>query len=331
MSHWSEEQVIQAIQDIFPPREDVASCGIGDDCAVLRPGLELITTDASVEGVHFDLSWISLADAAYRCMTSNVSDAAAMGAYAGPFTLALGLREDIKFNEILSAIQAIKDCIKTHELSDCWLIGGDVVRSSQVFFSITVLSPKPAWPVVLRSGAKPGDAILALGRLGMSAVGLELYRRGFDKKCNSQSAYAPYLKAFCRPHALTSLGPDIARLKLAHAMMDISDGIRTDLPRLMKQSHCGAHVDIDGLLPNIDFMHICNEIGLDPIDAMCCGGEDFGLLVTTPPQNVAIIQKYACTHQVPCYEIGVCTGSKNVEWFEQGKPSLRMDTSFSHF
>ena len=331
MSHWTEEQVIQAIQEIFPSRKDLAPCGIGDDCAVLMPGLELITTDASVEGVHFDLSWMSLADAAYRCMTSNVSDAAAMGAYAGPFTLALGLREDIEFNEILSAIQAIKDCIQEHGLSDCWLIGGDVVRSSQVFFSITVLSQKPAWPVVLRSGAKPGDVILALGRLGMSAVGLELYRRSFDKKCSRQSAYAPYLKAFCRPHALTSLGPDIAQQQLVHAMMDISDGIRTDLPRLMKQSHCGARVDLGVVIPDGDLIQICKEINIDPIDQMICGGEDFGLLVTTPPQNVAKIKKYACTHQVPCYEIGVCTDSKNVEWFERGKSSHRIDTSFSHF
>ena len=75
---WTENQVIEEISRIFTPRPDIAPLGIGDDCAVFRDGLNLITTDAAVEGVHFDLSWMSLADAAYRCTTANLSDVASM-------------------------------------------------------------------------------------------------------------------------------------------------------------------------------------------------------------------------------------------------------------
>ena len=130
---WTESDVIEAIMEVFPSRRDLVTLGIGDDCAVLARGERLVTTDASVEGVHFDVAWMTLADAAYRCLTSNLSDVAAMGGEPGCFTLALGLRPDLGFDEIRGAIGAMRQCVEEHGLSRCALVGGDVVRSGDVF------------------------------------------------------------------------------------------------------------------------------------------------------------------------------------------------------
>lgn len=324
-----EHEIIAAIQKIFPCRTDVSPCGIGDDCAVLCDGLVLLTTDASVEGVHFDLSWMTPADAAYRCMTSNISDVAAMGAFAGPFSLALGLPPSMCDEDILSIIQAFKTCITDHELSDCWLIGGDVVRSSVLMFSVTVLGRRPAWPLVYRTGAMPGHHILLAGHPGMSAAGLALCQRNMH--CEPLPVHAPFLQAFRRPRALTKLGPELARQGLVSAMMDTSDGVRTDLPRLLMQSHCGADIHVDAFVPSSTLSCLSQTLKSDAQDWMMCGGEDFGLLMTADAKHVKIIEWLAREHGVSCYDIGVCTSATGMRWYEGGRLCRRVDQSFLHF
>lgn len=324
-----EHEIIAAIEKCFPCRSEISPCGIGDDCAVLCDGLVLLTTDASVEGVHFDLSWMTAADAAYRCMTSNVSDVAAMGAFAGPFSLALGLPPGMSDDDILSVIEAFRRCIDDHGLRDCWLIGGDVVRSPVLMFSVTVLGKRPSWPMVYRSGACPGHRILALGHLGMSAAGLALCQRNMHG--DGLPEYAPFLKTFRRPLALTQLGPALAREGLVSAMMDTSDGVRMDLPRLLAQSGCGAEIEISAFEPSAELLALGQTLGVDPRDWMVCGGEDFGLLMTAEAKYVKRIERLAHEHGVPCFDIGICTASRAVNWLEQGQQSLRMDQSFFHF
>lgn len=330
MSDWTESQIIDLISREFPSRDDITIRGIGDDCAILRDRFELITTDASIEGVHFNLEWMTLADAAYRSMTSNISDIAAMGAYAGPFTLALGLSPALPLHEIQAAVQAIKSCIQDHGLDKCWLIGGDVVRSRQTLFSITLLGQNPPWPAVLRTGARPGNAILVLGNPGFSAAGLEICRRGLHLTPEFQK-FATFIQDFRRPKALTALGPAIARRQLATAMMDLSDGIRTDLPRLMMQSHCAAKIQIENLTPPPQLCEIAEKFDLDPIDWMLCGGEDFGLLMTCEPNHAMTIINLARENGISCFRIGSCMQGTGVQWLENGLPSLRSDESFSHF
>lgn len=332
MTEWTEAQVIEEISRIFPTRNDLVERGIGDDCAVMQQGLKLITTDASIEGVHFDLRWMSLADAAYRCMTSNVSDIAAMGTYAGPFTLALGLPASLDFSEISKAVSALRACISDHDLKDCWLIGGDVVRSPFAMFSVTVFAPRPEWPVVCRNTANPGDAIIAMGHLGHAAAGLDIFSSGlYRHEICQQKEIETVLNAFKRPRALTQLGPLLAQNRLITAMMDLSDGIKTDLPRLLKQSHCGAQIQIDALQPDECLVKVSEIQHTDPVNWMLCGGEDFGLLVTAPEQNIAQIQNLAKQHKIPCCILGKCTKSEEIFWLENHEISSRKDSSFKHF
>lgn len=327
MATWTESQIIDAIQATFPTRDDLVSRGIGDDCAVMRPHYDLVTTDASVDGVHFDLSWMTPADAAYRCLTSNISDIAAMGGEPSAFTLALGIPKAMAFDEITAAITALRDCIQDHDLPECWLIGGDVVRAPQLMFSVTMFGRSVHAPI-LRNGAHPGDAIVVLGEPGMSCIGLSLCQKGYAH--SDHPNLAPFLNAFKRPRALTALAKTIAQNGLASAMMDLSDGIRTDLPRLLAQSRCGAKIDIDALSASQDMRNAAYTCGIDPVSAMLCGGEDFGLLLTCPPSHLAAIKALPASLGIPCRVIGTCTAG-SIEWTEADSPSNRKDISFTHF
>ncbi|MBQ1925313.1 MAG: thiamine-phosphate kinase [Proteobacteria bacterium] len=327
MGTWTESQIIDAIQATFPTRDDLVSRGIGDDCAVMRPRYELVTTDASVDGVHFDLSWMTPADAAYRCLTSNISDIAAMGGEPGAFTLALGLPKAMAFAEITAAITALRDCIRDHGLPECWLIGGDVVRAPQLMFSVTMFGRCPHAPI-LRNGARPEDTIVILGNPGMSCIGLALCQKGLAH--SDDPRLAPFLNAFKRPRALTALAKAIAQSGLASAMMDLSDGIRTDLPRLLAQSRCGAKIDIDALSASQDMRDAAYTCAIDPVSAMLCGGEDFGLLLTCNPSHLAAIKDLAERLGSPCHVLGTCTAGA-IEWTESDRPSNRKDISFTHF
>lgn len=332
---WTEAQVIELISEIFETRKDISPKGIGDDCAVIDlscadKGYALITTDASVENIHFNLEWMTLADAAYRCMTSNISDIAAMGGYAGAFTLALGLKAQHELDEIREAIYAIKTCIQEHSLDKCWLIGGDVVRSEHTFFSITLLASKPAWPLIYRNGAEPGDCILVVGNIGMSAAGLEILASKCDLDKNN-AIFQPFTQAFKRPRACTQLGPAIAQKQLATAMMDISDGIHTDLTRLLNQSQCAAQIDLESFKPSPDMISVAEILHANPIDWMTCGGEDFGLLMTCKEKNVRMIEALARECNLPCIIIGKCIPGNGISWRLFGKTVEKINTGFVHF
>ena len=208
-----------------------------------------------------------------------------MGAYAGPFTLAAGLNPKLAFDEIRDAIDAIRQCIEDHGLDKCWLVGGDVVRSDQTFFSITQLGNQPEWPAVYRNGARPGDIILAIGNIGMSAAGLEILTK-HPRQTSRDARFEPFIKAFKRPVACAKIGPELAKHRLVTAMMDISDGIQTDLPRLLKQSKCGAEMQIEAFRPSHEMIQVAQILQANPVDWMTSGGEDFGLIMTCNEKNV---------------------------------------------
>ena len=327
--HWTEEQVIREIHRVFPDRPEIAPRGIGDDCAWIRDDAVLITTDASIEGVHFDLNWMSAADAVWRCMASNVSDVAAMGAFAGPFTLALGLPPTLAFDDIASMIGALKSCIEAHGLDGCWIVGGDVVRAPVLTFSVTVLGIRPPWPIVMRRGARPGNLIAVLGHCGYAAAGLDVCQKFRDRI--HDPLFEPFIRAFFHPVALTQLGPAFAQNHLVTAMMDTSDGVRTDLPRLIEQSQCGAKIHLDAFVPDEPMKRAANELDGDPIDWMTSGGEDFGLLVTCEREKIETLKKMAQNQGVPCRIIGECTEERGVQWLEKHRISTRLDRSFRHF
>lgn len=328
---FTEFDVIQAIQRIFPTRPEITPLGIGDDCALLaRPG-NLITTDASVEDIHYDLSYVSLAEAAYRCLASNLSDIAAMGGYATSWTLVLGLKPGFEFAEIERSIQALRQCLEDHQLPDAWLVGGDVVCAYKSFFSITVLGQCQIdihhWAPIKRSGAKPGDAVAVFGFPGRAAAGLDQLMR-FGKNNIVDPAT---VQAFLNPHALTQLGPALAQNELVSAMMDTSDGIYTDLPRLLAQSNAGAIIDVETFNPDEPLQRQARALQTSPLKYQLCGGEDYGLIATVPNRNIDTVRKLAYSMGIPVAFIGTITDNHDLVWTRQGQAFTPKDQSFRHF
>lgn len=328
---WTEAQVIEEIARQFPPRPDIAPLGIGDDCAVVSDGQNLITTDASVESVHFDLSWMSLADAAYRCLAANLSDVASMGAEPGCFTLALCLRPDLSFESIREAIGALRQCISDHGLKDCWLIGGDVVRSGVVSFSITMLGKKPDYPLATRGGACHDDVLAVLGNMGYSAAGLEICRRNL-MYADEMSEYRPFLEAFKRPRAHCALGISLVSQGLIHGMMDTSDGIMLDLPRMLSRSGCGAIVDVNAFRADLTMENLARELHVQSRAWMVCGGEDFGLLVAISRDKMERVKSVAASFGVSFTELGRFSKSiRGIRWMDGAKEVQVKNVSFVHF
>ena len=330
-----ESEVIRAIHRAFPDRRDVTPIGIGDDCAYLSSPGHLVTTDASVEGVHFDLSLMTFADAAYRCLASNLSDVAAMGGYARGWTLALGLRGDMSEATVCAGISAMRQCLLDHGLSDAWLVGGDVVRSPHIFLSVTMWGEceekGERWQPVTRGGASPGDVIVLLGRAGYAAAGLESLRRRGEKAVED-AAFERVKAHFLRPVSLTQLGPALARAGVVSAMMDTSDGLYADLPRLLEQSHVGATVSLDALSGGKDDLDVVAEaLGRSPRYFRLYGGEDFGLLATVPVKMVDCVEKLAYFYAVPMRVVGKIEATQGIRWQQGGQLASLEDHSFSHF
>ena len=266
--------------------------GIGDDCAILRPksGYEIcVTTDFSLEGVHFRRDWHPPQSVGHRCLARGLSDLAAMGAepLAVFLSLALPARTPAAwldgFLEGLLALAA---------LDRVPLAGGDTALSppsgnrapGKILADIVAVGQLPAGAARLRSGARPGDALCVTGALGGSAAELLTLART-PKKFRGLTHASPTHPG-THPHLYPE--PRLAqgrRLRsLAHAVIDISDGLSTDLAHLCRASGLAAEIDEDAL-PIHPLALAAERSGLapSPLDLALHGGEDYELLFTAPP------------------------------------------------
>lgn len=231
----------------------------GDDAAVLlTPGERLLfATDVAVEGVHFDLSLTSAADAGFKVLVANVSDIAAMGgrpthAVAGVAGPARRLLEDV--------FEGMAEACSVYETA---LVGGDLSAAPQLYLSVAILGEAPSDGPVLRSGARAGDLLYCTGPLGGSAAGLRQLRA--DRASQSDCAVA-----YARPSARVREGALASSLG-ASAMIDISDGLAQDLAHLAAESGVGIELD---RVPVADGASEAEALG---------GGEDYELAFATPP------------------------------------------------
>ncbi|HKV28234.1 MAG TPA: thiamine-phosphate kinase, partial [Candidatus Acidoferrales bacterium] len=234
--------------------------GIGDDAAVLRPsaGSEwVISCDSSLEGVHFRRNYPP-ESVGYKALARAISDLAAMGARPRYFLMALALPAAKTGKWLDRFASGMSRAAREFGL---WLIGGDVSQTPGVTITITVLGEIPFDRVIPRSGAKPGDFIYVSGTLGSAQLGLEIVRRSLSRQ--------PSLKKHLRPHFYPripiSLGRDLARQRIPSAMMDISDGLSTDLERLCAASHVGARIRADRL-PTAKVPTTLLARGIDPTE-----------------------------------------------------------------
>jgi thiamine-monophosphate kinase len=247
--------------------------GIGDDAAVLAPGVEPLvwTVDVAVDGVHFRRDLLSFVDLGYRATMAAASDLAAMGASPRGLLAALVLPPDVSDDDLaqLSAGQrAAADALGTA------IVGGNLSRGGELSITTTALgaAPRP----LTRAGALPGDALWAAGPLGLAAAGLALLLAG--RAPGSAAAHAA-VQRWRRPEAMIAAG--IAARGWAHAAIDVSDGLAQDVAHLARAGAVDAELDAAAIVSPA-LREAAAAIGADPIELALHGGEDYALLVAAP-------------------------------------------------
>jgi thiamine-monophosphate kinase len=246
--------------------------GIGDDCAVLRvpPGHELlVTTDFTIENVHFRRDWHRPELVGRLCLTRGLSDIAAMGGEPRAAFLSLAVASDVPQKWVNRFLKGLLDLADEFKVP---LAGGDTAQSAGgIQADIVVVGSVPEGTAVLRSGAKAGDQIYVTGELGGSAAALA--RLAESKPVGT--AYSRHFRP--RPLARVAVGQWLRRRGVASAMIDLSDGLSTDLEHICQESHVGAEIEAEAI-PRA-------RIGLGKkrvaLELALHGGDDYELLFTS--------------------------------------------------
>lgn len=270
-----EDELIAQLRDLIEaqPCANRVLNRIGDDAAIWqasRSNRSVITSDALVEGVHFRLDTMSLEDAGWRAMTSNISDLAAMGSHPVLATVSLGVPAGAAAQDVLNLYHGMLAVASAH---GCTIAGGDITRSDRWLIAITAVGEVRPSNVKGRDGGRPGDVLAVTGRLGASRAGLHLADNSSMLKADLRDEA---LQAHRRPQPRVAEGRFLGASKHVHAMMDISDGLSTDLARICTRSGCAAVVESVPVAESAAAM--ARARGEDPDAYALAGGEEYELL-----------------------------------------------------
>jgi len=306
--------------------------GIGDDAALIEPrrGCELIlTADLSIEGVHF-LPRIHPARAVgHRALARSLSDVAAMGGTPRYALIALAISRRTTQSWLKDFYAGVFALARAFAVT---VVGGDTaVVDGATTVDATVVGEVPRGKAILRSGARPGDQLFVSGRLGLSALGLRSIQNGSKRPTAdraSRKLTAP-LQAHFYPEPRCLLGRFLGEKKLATALIDLSDGLSTDLTRLCAASHVGAHIEA----ARISIPSPAIRGGLRHDDALSLalnGGEDYELLFAVPPGQVSKLPREYLG--VPLQHIGeIRRGKKILLVLPDGKEISLQPAGYDHF
>ncbi|WP_068777524.1 thiamine-phosphate kinase [Paenibacillus sp. FJAT-26967] len=285
--------------------------GIGDDAAVaaLSPGMQLVATcDTMTEGIHFLPVTMRDEDIGFKAMASNISDIAAMGARPRYALIALSVPPDADVEQIRRIYDGLYECAALYGVT---VIGGDTTSTrSGIVLTVTVLGEVAAGEALLRSGAKPGDAVFVTGPLGGSAAGLAwLLRRGVKAAQWGAlpAAEAELVRAHTRPLPQVAAGELLQRTGLCRALNDISDGLASEAGEIAEASGVGLLI-AEELLPLAAGLAACaEELAADPLEWVLYGGEDYQLLGTAQEADMAVLREVFAQDGLSLYVIGRVT------------------------
>ncbi len=310
----TENEVVEAIRELVEPRglspRVRVKLGIGDDAALWQPSRShrsAISTDMLVEGVDFTRDAMTLGDAGWRAMATSASDLAAMGARPVLATVALGIPQGTNLGDILEIYRGVAACATRCKLA---IVGGDLSRAGALTIAITVVGEVRASQAKTRAAGRPGDVLAVTGALGAARAGLELTRKveNIGDELTEEA-----LRGFRCPEPRIAEGRFLAASRDVRAMMDLSDGLSTDVHRLAAASGCGAAIDSIPVAESARaFARACKE---DPERFALAGGEDFELLAAIRPRSFShLAERFAVRFSRRLSRVGVLCAQRGVVW-----------------
>ncbi len=266
--------------------------GIGDDAAVLdfKDKKVVVSTDLLIEGVHFDLAYMPLKHLGYKSVVVNVSDICAMNAKPTQITVSIAVSNRFPLEALEELFAGIALAAKQYKVD---VIGGDTTSSQKgLIISITVLGEADESEIVYRNGAKPNDLIVVSGDIGAAYMGLQVLEREkqvFQVNPNSQpdlESYTYLVERQLKPEARTDIRTLLHALEIKPtSMIDISDGLSSEVIHLCRQSNTGCNVFEEKLPIDPQLINVCEEFNIDSTTVAINGGEDYELLFTVPLED----------------------------------------------
>ncbi len=298
--------LIDRISKKFNLQNPTSVKGIGDDAAVIDAGEDylLVSTDVLAENIHFDLAYIPLQHLGYKAVSVNVSDIAAMNGKAEQIVVSLALSNRFSIEAVDALYEGIRSACEHYNVD---LVGGDTTSSrSGLMISITVLGRVKKDKVVYRDGAKVNDIICVTGDLGAAFMGLQILEREkevYQADPNMQPALEKYeylVSRQLRSIARTDIIFELEELGVKPtSMIDISDGLASELFHICKSSGVGVRVYEDKIpVDELTFNTAAMEFKIDPITAALNGGEDYELLFTISQQDFEKVKNHADIHMI---------------------------------
>lgn len=285
--------LIEHLTKNFPLKHASSFKGIGDDAAVLEAesGMTVLSTDMLVEGIHFDLMYTPLKHLGYKAVVVNLSDIYAMNAYPKQITVSIALSNRFSVESLEELYAGIQKACEWYKID---LVGGDTTSSPKgLCISVTAIGYQQKEKIAYRNTAKVGDLLCVTGNLGAAYLGLQLLER--EKQLYlSNPGIQPDLEEQnyligrqLKPEARFDMIELFEKNQLVpSAMIDISDGLASEIFHLCKQSGVGAFVEESGVPIHPDAEMMAIKFSLDPISCALSGGEDYELLFCIDPNDM---------------------------------------------
>ena len=294
-----EFQLIDKLTEGFSLQHDSSILGIGDDAAVIDAGdhYQLVTTDLLLEGVHFDLTYCPLQHLGYKAVVTGLSDIAAMNGIPQQIVVGLGVSNRFSLETLQAVYEGIRAACQHYKVD---LVGGDTTASaSGLVLSVTAVGQVAKDQVCRRQGAQPHDILCVTGDLGAAYLGLQVLTRE-KKVLAADEAMQPdlttheyLLQRQLRPEARTGIVHELHDQGLVPtAMIDITDGLASELFQLRKASKVGFRVYEDKLPIDAQTHDTATSLNLNPTMCAMNGGEDYELLFTIRPQDIKKVEKH---------------------------------------
>lgn len=330
LSDLGEFGFIRRISQHFPqaPLSDII--GIGDDCAVIPQAgalVSLVTTDMLIEDRHFIMSKIKPQELGYKALAVNLSDIAAMGGQAQYAFLSLGIPANLDLSWIDGFFLGLNELASQ---SNTLLLGGDTTQSADKFIiNILVIGMAQASQVKTRDSAQVGDVLCLTDLVGDSGGGLKILLEDLpsnkDHDLLIQKHYLP------RPHL--EEGQWLAQEPGVRAMIDVSDGIASDVHRIMQRSQVGIEIFIDQIPISPTLQRVARQEQWDALEIALGGGEDYCLMLSVEEtQYTKIAQRFERHFKKPLYAIGkIMEADQGLLYTENGQNLSRQFSGFDHF